>query len=500
MAYLYDGGRGKNTTNDNLTTFDAQLSFFKNKLRGFASYTFRNVNVNAQDNYVPIFYQTADQTRNIQDGVSGIRSRADQNTQKVFNAYVEYEQTFAKKHYFKIMTGIGSERYRFEWNSVMRNNLISTATPVLSLATDPNPTYGADGGEYALNSAFTRINYSYDNKYLLELNGRMDATSRFPVNDRVGYFPSLSAGWRISEEGFFSGLKNVIDDAKFRVSYGSLGNQDVGYYAYIASLRSSGKISNILGGTQPPAVYAPGLVSPSLTWEKQNTKNLGLDLSMLKSRLGLTLEYYIRDVKDMLTVPQQLPAVLGTTPPLTNAADLRTKGWEATISWNDKFTLASSPFSYNFRLVLSDNQTTITKFSNPNGLINDYYVGKKVGEIWGFVGDGFFTSDADVASHANQSAVDGYYGFHAGDPKYVDLNGDGKIDIGKQTLADHGDLKVIGNNTPRYTFGFNASFAWKGFDFSTFLQGVGKRDYWPGDRTGYFWANILHPGSRFIST
>ncbi|MCH5599012.1 SusC/RagA family TonB-linked outer membrane protein [Niabella ginsengisoli] len=493
VAYLYDGGRGKNTSNDNLTSFDAQLSFLNNKLRGFVSYTFRNITGNNQDNYIPIFYQTADETRTIQDGRSGIGVGSNQTIQKVLNAYMEYEQTLAAKHYLKVMAGIGSERYHTESNSIFRNDLINTGTPTLQLALDPNSSFTSDGGEYALNSAYSRINYTYDNKYLLELNARMDATSRFPVNDRVGYFPSVSAGWRISEEGFFSGLKSVINDAKFRFSYGSLGNQDVSYYEYIASLRSEGKIGNIIGGTHPPAVYAPGLVSSSLTWEKQNSKNLGIDLALLKNRLSTSFDYYIRDIKDMLTVPQQLPAVLGTAPPLTNAADLRTKGWEMTLTWNDKFNVAGSPLSYNFRFVLSDNQTTITKFNNPNGLIKDWYVGKKVGEIWGMIGDGFFTSDEDVANHADQSELDGYYGFQAGDPKYVDLNGDGKINIGKQTLTDHGDLTIIGNNTPRYTFGFNTSVAWKGFDVSIFLQGVGKRDYWPGDRTGYFWGQYFAP-------
>ncbi len=498
LGYLNDGGRGESQKNDYLTTFEAQTNFFKNSLRVTTNYTFQSVNGNFLDPYIPLEYQYANPNVNIQDGQSGLGQGYNTSKYNVFNVFGEYEKNFGK-HNVKAMAGYSQEGYHEDSNSIFRNDLISSNTPNIGLALG-NPSYTSTAGEWALRSQFFRVNYAYDNKYLLEINGRRDGSSRFPVDDRYVFLPSGSIGWRVSEENFFKGLKPAISDFKLRFSYGSLGNQTVSkagssdpdYYPYIPLMSSSSKITNILGGNQPPAVYAPGLVSPSLTWERQYTKNWGTDIALMGNKLNISYDYYIRDVKDMLTSSRQLPAVLGTPPPRTNAADLRTRGWELALNYNNKFNLASSDFKYNFRFVLADNYTVITKFDNPNGNIGEYYVGKRIGEIWGMETEGLFQSDAEVAAHADQSAVDGYYGFHAGDPKYRDLNGDGKINIGKLTLGDHGDLKVIGNREARYTYGISGGFNWKGFDMSFFLQGVAKRDFWLGT-SSYFWGTYRAP-------
>jgi len=497
-GYLNDGGRGESQKNDYLTTFEGQTNFFNNSLRVTTNYTFQSVNGNFLDPYIPLYYQNANPNVSIQDGQSGLGQGYNTSKYNVFNLFGEYEKNFGK-HNIKAMVGYSQEEFHEDYNSIFRNDLISTSTPNIGLALG-DPNYISTAGEWALRSQFFRLNYAYNNKYLLEINGRRDGSSRFPVDDRYVFLPSGSIGWRVSEENFFSGLKPAFSDFKLRFSYGSLGNQTVNkagtdtpdYYPYVPLLSSTSKMTNVLGGIQPPAVYSPGLVSPSLTWERQYTKNWGTDMAFFNNKLNISYDYYIRDVKDMLTSSRQLPAVLGTAPPRTNAADLRTKGWELALTYSNNFKLASDDFNYNFRFVMADNYTVITKFDNPNGNIGEYYVGKRIGEIWGMETEGLFQSDAEVAAHADQSAVDGYYGFKAGDPKYRDLNGDGKINIGKQTLGDHGDLKIIGNNEARYTYGISGGFNWKGFDMSFFLQGVAKRDYWLGS-TSYFWGTYRAP-------
>ena len=272
---------------------------------------------------------------------------------------------------------------------------------------------------------------------------------------------------------------------KVRASWGSLGNQVVdalGNFPYLPSYGVNASYPYLLGGSRPVAVNPSGLVSGTFTWETVTQMDFGLDVILLNNRLNATFDWYRRDTKDMLTAGQSLPAVLGTNVPVENAADLKTTGWELSLGWSDRL---SSGFSYWVKAVLSDYQGEITKFTNDAGSLNNYYVGRKMGEIWGFRSTGLFQSDAEVASHADQSYL---YGgkWTAGDVKYVDLNNDGKINIGKNTLDDPGDRTIIGNSTPRYSYGITAGFEFRNFDFEMFWQGVGKRDYMAGGNA--FWG------------
>jgi hypothetical protein len=224
-------------------------------------------------------------------------------------------------------------------------------------------------------------------------------------------------------------------------------------------------------------VGAPNLISPNFTWEKVQTTNFGLDYTLLKDRLSGSFDYFITYTKNMLVASQQLPAVLGTTAPPSNSADLRTKGWELSVTWKDK--MLHNQLFYSVTLGLSDNSSTITRYSgNPTNNLNDHYPGEKIGNIWGYQTEGFYQTDAEAAA-VNNSALAGYT-WLAGDIKYADLNHDGKIDYGANTLSDHGDKKIIGNSTPRYKFGLGLNLGYKGFDFAAFVQGVLKADYNPG--------------------
>lgn len=402
-----------------------------------------------------------------------------------FNAFAEYTFSLKEKHNFKVMVGYNQENKHKKYHYAGRKNLIDSSNPSLNLAYGDMAMNGSET-HWSVNGFFARINYDYKGKYLLELNGRYDGSSKFPHGDRYAFFPSASVAWRVSEEKFWEPIRGWFDNFKLRASYGSLGNQALdesryGNFPYLATYGINTKYGALLNGTRPVAVSVPGLVSASFTWETVNQIDFGFDASFFGGRLNTSFDWYRRNTKDMLTAGQALPAVLGTSVPQENAADMKTVGWEVSLEWNDRL---SNGFGYHIKGVLSDYQASITKFSNPTKLLGTHYVGEKLNEIWGYVSNGLFQRDED-AKAADQSYLSGG-SWGAGDVKYEDLNNDGKIDIGKNTLDDSGDRKIIGNSTPRYSYGITAGFDYKGFDFEMFWQGIGKRDYWLGG--SQFWG------------
>lgn len=492
---MSEGGRSKSLQTSINTLFSTKIDVVKDifTINGSFAYT---THKNSSDGYsLPITYYVGPELpARYYDEVTSAYVTGTNTKHISFDVYGSFNKTFNEKHSIATVVGFNQEEYRYDYHSGSRKELISTSLPTIDLATgDMNVSQSIE--TWALRGAFARFNYTYDDKYIFEFNGRYDGTSRFQKNDRFAFNPSGSVAWVISREKFFEPLKNVVSFMKLRGSYGSLGNQDVSAYAYLATM-GSGKISQILDGKQPVYVSAPGLVASSLTWEKVTTMNVGLDLNFLQNRLTLSGDYYIRKTKDMLTAGASLPAVLGTGVPKQNAADLETKGWEVTIGWKDQFELAGKPFSYGFDFNLADSRAWITKFANETGTLSDYYVGKELGEIWGAETLGFFTSQEDIDNHADQSYVTSYPGTRPlapGDLKFADLNNDGKIDYGKWTLDDHGDYKVIGNSRARLTYGFMGNAQWNGFDLSFFFQGVGKKDYMPGPSDLYFWGIYSQP-------
>lgn len=402
-----------------------------------------------------------------------------------FNAFAEYTFSLKEKHNFKVMVGYNQENKHKKYHYAGRKNLIDSSNPSLNLAYGDMAMNGSET-HWSVNGFFARINYDYKGKYLLELNGRYDGSSKFPHGDCYAFFPSASVAWRVSEEKFWEPIRGWFDNFKLRASYGSLGNQALdesryGNFPYLATYGINTKYGALLNGTRPVAVSVPGLVSASFTWETVNQIDFGFDASFFGGRLNTSFDWYRRNTKDMLSAGQALPAVLGTSVPQENAADMKTVGWEVSLEWNDRL---SNGFGYHIKGVLSDYQASITKFSNPTKLLGTHYVGEKLNEIWGYVSNGLFQSDED-AKAADQSYLSGG-SWGAGDVKYEDLNNDGKIDIGKNTLDDSGDRKIIGNSTPRYSYGITAGFDYKGFDFEMFWQGIGKRDYWLGG--SQFWG------------
>ena len=402
-----------------------------------------------------------------------------------FNAFAEYNLSLGNNdHNMKFMVGYNQEKKRTQYYYAGRKDLIDPENPAINQAIGDMAIDG-NMGQWAVNGTFARFNYDYKGRYLLELNGRYDGSSKFKKGHRYQFFPSISAAWRLSEEKFFEGVKSWWDNMKVRVSYGSLGNQAVnGNFPYLATYGINTKYGALLGGGRPVAVFAPGLVSSSFTWETVNQIDFGFDAAFLRNRLSASFDWYRRNTKDMLTDGEVLPAVLGASVPRQNAANLKTVGWELSLEWNDRL---ANGLSYHVKGVLSDYQSTITKFNNPTGLISQYYVGRKMNEIWGYVSNGLFQTEQEANAHANQSYL---YGgkWTAGDVRFEDLDGNNKIDIGDNTLANPGDRKIIGNSTPRFAFGITAGLEYKGIDFEMFWQGIGKRDWFPGNGSAAYWG------------
>lgn len=399
------------------------------------------------------------------------------------NVFATYRKSLKETHNFAATVGYNQEYKHTKSFNSRRNKLIDDNTPDLNLATG-DMTINSAESHWAVNGLFVRLNYNYKERYLFELNGRYDGSSKFGEGDRYAFFPSASAAWRISEESFWEPIEEWWSSMKIRGSYGSLGNQNVsGNFPYLLNYGINSSYGYLLGGSKPVAVSAPGLVSSNLTWETVNQVNLGFDATFLNSRLSTSFDWYRRDTKDMLVAGLALPAVLGANVPNENNADLKTTGWELELSWRDRL---SSGFSYWVKGTLSDYIAEITKFeNNPNGLISGYYVGRKINEIWGYRSNGLFQSDEEVASAPAQTKLWGGK-WAAGDVRYLDLNGDGEIGPAASTLDNPGDRTIIGNSTPRYQFGFTAGFDYYGFDFQMFWQGVAKRDYMLGG--AQFWG------------
>ena len=483
-------------------TTSLSSSFFDNKLRVNGDFTFRNTNNNIIQKRVQVPYSTATGRINYVGTTTNDLLFDRRETQYLANnLYAEFENTFREKHYLKFMAGYNFEQSTYERLAAQRNGIIFEDAKDLNLALGQAITTAGGYEQWAILGGFSRLNYSFNDRYLLEVNARYDGSSKFPSNQRFGFFPSFSAGWRINQESFWKVSPKLISDLKLRASYGSLGNGNISSYIYQENFGIS-QSGIILGGIRPQTTRIPGVLPDGITWETSTTSNIGLDLAMLSDRLTLNADAYIRNTTDMFTVGLTAPAVFGATVPRGNYADLRTKGWELSLAWNDRFKNMAKPLSYGIRLTLADNTSKITKYNNPDQLLSDYYVGQTIGEIWGYETEGFFINQADIDSHAKQSPqmrASPTNIWYPGDIKLKDLNNDGFINIGTNRVLNPGDRKIIGNSAPRYNYGINLNADWNNFFFSTFFQGIGKQDWYPSTESEAFWGQYNRPYNNIPS-
>ncbi len=437
------------------------------------------------------------------------------------NLYSNYDWTIGEKNNFHAMLGFQAENLKELKYGMQREGILVPDLPEIDITTGVAndgsiipPSVNGSRREWDTAGFFGRINYNYDNRYLIEGNLRYDGTSRFRQNRRWIWLPSVSLGWNIAQEKFWEDFVPYCNTLKLRGSYGMLGNQNVNdwYQTYRTLDIKTNAGSWLQNGAMPNIVGFPALISQLLTWEKIYNYNFGLDWGLFNNRLTGSFEYFIRDTKNMVGPAPELPAILGTNVPMTNNCDLRTRGWDLEIAWNDRL---SNGLTYGARFVLSDARTKITKYtnnptntlpgenpSNPGRYIQDRYVG----EIWGFETLGIAKTDDEymayldaldqnyINSHDGVAPSDPRMGmnalgknFAAGDIMYKDLNGDGVINSGANTLDNPGDKKLLGNSTPRFMFSLDLTGAYKGFDLRVFFQGVMKRDFFQNHN--YFWGS-----------
>ena len=478
-----DGGR----TLDNTNVFSATGALEAEPIKGWkinVDYTYRNTARKESTHDKAVIWEYTVSELPVMapnhDAFSTLQAQTDYSS---FNAYTSYEHLFGD-HFMSVMVGQQLELSKYDYLTAMRRNLINQDIPSLSTAIGEQ-TNSQTMTHWANMGTFIRANYNYKEKYLIEFNARYDGSSKFQRGDRFGFFPSVSVGYNIARENFWT-IEHIVNSLKLRASYGSLGNQNVGDYLYLSTVNVGNNYGYLIDGVRPNYLDAPGLVSRNLTWETVSTIDVGVDASFLSNQLNLSFDWYRRTTTDMFGPANALPAVLGASVPQENNADLRTSGFELNLGWRDQI---GSDFSYNVNLVLSDYISKVTTYNNPTKILSTYYEGQTIGEIWGYKTAGIIQTEEQLKKIPDQSYI--YGNWTIGDVEYKDLNNDGKIDKGKNTKDDHGDLAVIGNTTPRFSYGISLGAQWKGFDLNIFLQGVGKRDFCPptGGNSGvFFWG------------
>ncbi|MEO8962712.1 MAG: TonB-dependent receptor [Ginsengibacter sp.] len=479
MRYLESSGRDKTDNNDLLITLGAEIEPVKGWKTNFSyNYNITEMNEGIESLPVPVKLGNGG-TGNVGKPNSAFESRFSHSPYKLINAITSYEKSLGD-HFIKALVGYEQEDRFFTSMNGRRENLITESVPSISTALGATSLsdYKYD---WATQGVFGRINYNFKEKYLLEFSARYNGSSRFDPESRWGFFPSASAGYQISKENFWQAIEPVINRLKIRGSYGALGNQNVAAYLYIPTVNVNPEAPWIIGNARPPYALTPRIISENLTWETITMTNIGVDAAFLDNRLDLTFDMYDRKTTNMFGPQETLPYTLGTGTPTANNASLSTKGFELILNWHDRL---GSDFSYNAQISIGDSKSKILKYRNGSGFIDTWYNGKEVGEIWGFVTDKLIQTAGEKMP--DQTAL--YPNWGPGDVKYIDLNGDGKITEGLRTLADHGDLKVIGNSSQRYNIGIAAGFNWKSFDFNMNWSGSLKQDYLPRFGVNTFWG------------
>lgn len=411
------------------------------------------------------------------------------------NAYLEYKKILLSDHSVAVVAGTNYEREELDYFSTRTTYLASNDVPALGLGLGDNTTRSNSETRYhwAIASFFGRLNYAYKEKYLFEANARYDGSSKFDPDNRWKFYSGVSAGWRLSQESFMQNV-SFVDELKIRGSWGSVGNQaGIGLYDYIQmiDLNNTGPI---LGGYTSRSVTASPsstLVSVNRTWEKIESKNIGIDIGVLNNRLTATFDYFWKTNKNML-LPQTYPAVLGATAPTANIGVLKVWGWEMSLGWRDRI----GNIAYHLNGSLTDNSNKLVNYGGANVVTAGMQTieGYPLNSYFGVKYNGRIQTDQQAADYAalvpgsSITNMPGATQMIKGINMYQDINGDGRLtnaganqyllgkkDANGDPIAD-GDIVYLGRSDPRYVFAINMGFEWKNFDFSAVFQGVGQRN------------------------
>ncbi|MFB2120940.1 SusC/RagA family TonB-linked outer membrane protein [Parapedobacter sp. 2B3] len=488
VGIFTDGGRAKSSRDNAMLTGE----FVVNLLPGWdftANYTYDGTYIE-DSNHRKTFYIVKPSGEQQPRGGSSpnyIGRNMYRNQHHTINAFTSYQKAFGD-HNFNAILGYTQELYDDLRLNGSNDNLYSDEVPMISVTYGVNRNAADYASQLAIRGGFGRLNYNYQEKYLVELNGRYDGTSRFLQDVRYKFYPGISAAWVLSKESFWEPLLPYVNQFKLRGSYASLGDQAFtnSRYPFYPNLitRAPTDTRWLFNGGRGSSVANPGLINYDLTWITTNTLGFGVDADFLSNRLNVSFDWYRRQAKDFAIPGDALPAILGTSAPRINDAETETRGLEITVGWKDRV----NEFSYGADLVLGDYTGKVVKVNNPTKLLDRlWYDGMTMGEIWGFETEGLFKSEDEIST-IDQSFINANW--FVGDVHYRDLDDNNEINIGNNTVDNPGDRRIIGNTTPRYSFGLNLNAAWKGFDITAFLQGVGKRDIMFDPGANFFWGFV----------
>lgn len=471
-------------------TFTSRVNLqVKNVVKGltFDAIAWRNQGAYNMENQAKTLYwygRTTNTVRfsiNTPNRLSLVKNKVYQNNLQGFFTY----RKSIKDHNFTLMQGASYEEKRVDQAEATGQGMPGNNSFSLNFADPLTKTSKDLVDEWAIASAFGRLNYDYKGKYFFEATYRYDGSSRLSPADRWNLFPAFSAAWRVSQERFMSNL-NFINEFKIRGSWGKLGNSEgLGSYDYLSILTSGITINSanlVFNGVRNPYYYQAVQASPNITWETVTQTDIGFDLGLLKNRLTITADYYNKITTDLITRPN-VPNILGVDPGRINMGKFRSWGTEFAAKWRDKI----GKLEYNLGFNIADNQNKLLEYDGIRsvgsggmiGLIEGY----AMNTVWGYKTDGFFQTDAEAAEYKNKVAYPFFANPKAGDVKYLDLDGNGRIDAGNGTADNPGDLVYLGTTNSRYTWGFDLGLAWKGFDFSVFFQGAFKRTFLIAEET-----------------
>ena len=480
VAVLNDGGRSVTSTDefsllevlkvDILKGWDVSATYNLTSSNGLREILKKTITFNNPEDGSSYVYAQPNTLKNID-----IR-----NLQQTFILQTNFDFTFGK-HNLSGVVGMSQEWYKGTSFSASRNNLITEQDPALNLGDASTMSNDASSSRWALRSGFGRISYNYDERYLLEANLRYDLSSRFHKSNRGGWFPSVSAGWRLSEERWMQFAKPVFDNIKIRASWGMLGNQYVGSseYPYLSVLKSFNSEVSLIGANATTGYAQSTLANPNLSWEQIKMFDVGLDLAMLGNRLTFSFDWYDKDTEGIL-LQLNYPAQIGAKPSEQNAGKVNNKGWEIDLGWREQ----RGDFFYGIGFNLSDVKNKIVDLAGNAPDLSGYQirmVGYSIDAFYGYVADGLMSpEDFKISDPVNNNyslpKIPVILGndYQPGDIKYKDISGPDGVPDGR--ITPEYDKVVLGSNIPRYTYSIRGDFGWKGIDFSFVIQGVGKCD------------------------
>ena len=480
VAVLNDGGRSITSTDefsllevlkvDILKGWDVSATYNLTSSNGLREILKKTITFNNPEDGSSYVYAQPNTLKNID-----IR-----NLQQTFILQTNFDFTIGK-HNLSGVVGMSQEWYKGSSFSASRNNLITEQNPALNLGDASTMSNDASTSRWALRSGFGRISYNYDERYLIEANLRYDLSSRFHKSNRGGWFPSVSAGWRLSEERWMQFAKPIFDNIKIRASWGMLGNQYVGSseYPYLSVLKSFNSEVSLIGANATTGYAQSTLANPNLSWEQIKMFDVGLDLAMLDNRLTFSFDWYDKDTEGIL-LRLNYPAQIGAKPSEQNAGKVNNKGWEIDLGWREQ----RGDFYYGIGFNLSDVKNKIVDLAGNAPDLSGYQirmVGYPIDAFYGYVSDGLMgPEDFKISDPVNNNyslpKIPVILGndYQPGDIKYKDISGPDGVPDGRVTPEY--DKVVLGSNIPRYTYSIRGDFGWKGIDFSFVIQGVGKCD------------------------